>query len=183
MTDDKFETAIEYVLDHEGAKSNNPHDRGGATIFGIASASWPEAYAEVMEVYKQDKGKAIEVAKGFYRQYIWDERPFMRIEDIDVATLCFDLHVNHSWRAAGRIVQRACNVLSAGLYDDLAEDGWLGPKTVKRLNALSKRYYKATMAGICGERYRYYRSLVAQRRDQQANMRGWVKRCYPPEVG
>ena len=177
-----FEAAIEFTLQHEGAYSKHPHDKGGATLFGIASASWPDVYVEVMRLYREGKrDEALARAKEFYRQNFWNARPFSRIESQPVATLAFDMHVNHSMRAAGRLVQRAANALSHGQYSALTEDGIVGPKTVRRLNALARRYQQALIAALCSERYAYFKSLTKRDHRQRSFMRGWANRCYPPD--
>ena len=178
-----FYEAVEHVLAHEGAYSYHPHDRGGKTIYGIASASWPDAYDEVMKHYPKNTAKALEVAQEFYRENFWKARPFDSISNRDVATFCFDMHVNHSFRAAGRIIQRACNALSPGQYAPLTEDGHMGPKTVRRINALSARYQDALMMSLAGERYKYYRTLVQRRPENASFMRGWAARCKPAGWG
>ena len=175
---------IEHVLENEGVFSDHEHDPGSKTIYGVASTSWPNWYRYIMEAYNQ--GDYIESQKRaieFYQTEIASKRPFDRIEAKGLQALCFDMHVNHSFRGAGRTIQKALNFLAEGLrMNPLTEDGWMGNKTVRRMNALNRRYGEAVVAGICGERYNYYKSLVQGNSNLKSFIRGWVRRTYPPQL-
>lgn len=173
------EQAITYALRHEGGRSNHAADRGGDTLYGVSSRYWPLWFEHILKENRKSKKKGLEAAREFYRKEIWTMRPFSSLNNQDIANLAFDLHVNHSPRAAGLILQRACNQLINGLsLTPLAEDGVAGPKTMHRLNRLSRSYLHSLIGAICGERYRYYRRLVQSDSTQGAFMRGWAARCY-----
>jgi len=176
--------AIEYTLGFEGGFSNHRHDPGSKTIYGVASASWPEWYRYIMAAYREDDiVEAQKRALQFYREEIGSKRPFGDIEDINLQALVFDMHVNHSFRGAGLTIQKALNYLSSGLnMNPLTEDGWMGAKTVARANELHRRYPEAVLAAICSERYKYYQSLIDRNSNLQSFARGWARRCFPPQL-
>ena len=180
----QFRIAFDHALELEGGFSNHPHDAGGKTIYGVASASWPTWYTHIMEAYTRgDKAEALARARRFYFEEIWRARPFDRIQHAGLRVTAFDLHVNHTFRTGGLIIQRACNCLIHGLrYEPLEEDGWMGPKSVTRINALAGRYEESVIGAIAGERWRHYRAVIAARPENASFARGWAKRVLPPRL-
>ena len=65
---EKFESCLNFVLNHEGYKSDQKDDSGGKTIFGISSASFP---VEVAQMDKMTFDEARQVAKGVYYRNFW----------------------------------------------------------------------------------------------------------------
>lgn len=63
-----FEAAVEFVLEHEGYKSEDPNDPGGRTIWGLSSRSH---YQQVQHLWNLDPQEAREQAKAVYLQEYW----------------------------------------------------------------------------------------------------------------
>ena len=61
---------IEFILQHEGYKSNDPDDSGGLTIWGISAKSHP---IEVKEMALISKEEAKKIAINIYKKEYWDE--------------------------------------------------------------------------------------------------------------
>ncbi len=70
--DTTFDQAHNIVAAFEGGYANNPKDRGGETIYGIASKHHPDAFTKVKALYdKGDTSSAAELARGFYHTNFW----------------------------------------------------------------------------------------------------------------
>lgn len=60
--------AFAFLFGAEGYVSNNAHDKGKLTIFGVASRWWPN---EVAAMLKMTPEAAREYAKAFYLTHYW----------------------------------------------------------------------------------------------------------------
>lgn len=65
---ENFNKAFEFAMKFEGYKSDDPHDPGGRTIFGISARSWPAVVAELWDLPKAD---AYARAREFYEREYW----------------------------------------------------------------------------------------------------------------
>ena len=66
---DNFSRAVEFVLKWEKWKSNDPNDRGGKTIWGVASRWYPQ---EVAMMEKMTEADSRAFAVEFYRKKYWE---------------------------------------------------------------------------------------------------------------
>ena len=174
--------AAAWVLENERGEADHPDDPGGATIHGITRRHYPEWYERVMKAHRRSRKRGLDEARAFYRELFGSLRRFDRIEQREAAMIAFDMHVQHG--QAGRLVQKALNQLIHGLrFKALAEDNVMGPKTIARMNALTRQYPAAVVAALLGERYKYFLRLFSRNDRLGAFMRGWVAhRCLPPGV-
>lgn len=106
-----FEKAVEFVLAREGGYSNDVHDKGGETNFGISKRAHPDV---------DIKNLTREQAKVIYRLDYYDkcrcgEMPF------PIGFALFDSAVNQGPSAAIRMLQKSLKV---------TVDGVLGPETM-----------------------------------------------------
>ncbi|ARJ68234.1 hypothetical protein WV31_18020 [Magnetospirillum sp. ME-1] len=170
----------EATLNREGGYSNDPIDRGGETNYGITKAT--------LDSYQKkngglgEGGRAIEVkdltqeqAKAIYKKEYYDERRIGNILDDNIAHQVFDLGVNHSPGAAGKMVQNAINSTIPGA--NLETDGVIGDKTIAALNNATPEQLKAINNAIVDQREAYYRRLVQQDPSQARFLNGWLNRA------
>lgn len=103
----KFDQAHTVVAQNEGGYANNPADRGGPTIYGIASRFHPDAFAQVMALEaqgKQDEAKGL--ARGYFHEQFW--KPVVKPEMNGIqALVTYDMAVNHGPDVATDIYKRA----------------------------------------------------------------------------
>lgn len=64
-----FNQAANFVLQWEEYISNIPGDKGGLTIWGIASAFWPKDVEKMKNMSKED---SFAYAKEFYKREYWN---------------------------------------------------------------------------------------------------------------
>lgn len=106
-----FEKAINFIFKWEGEYSNDPHDKGGVTIYGISKKYHPKEVAQMEALWKQGRKKECrDMAIRIYREEYWeringDGLPYPR--DI----IMFDTAVN-------------LGVETAYLLDRRAPDNW-----------------------------------------------------------
>lgn len=121
-------TAILTTLTKEGRYVDNPHDKGGKTMWGIT------------ERVARDNGYAgdmcdlpLATAKAIYEQVYFRKPRFIDVVSLSpaIAEELFDTGVNMGVDTAARFLQRALNVLnqshkSQPMYPELIVDGQLG---------------------------------------------------------
>lgn len=146
-----FEVAIAFVLKAEGHESNDPHDPGGFTRFGVAQNRHPEV--NVREL-------TLEGAKAIYRHDYWDAIKGDQLPP-HVALVVFDTAVNVGVVKAAGILQKAVGV---------EMDGAIGPRTIAAVNKVSS----TVLERYLGARIVYYASL----RDSMRYLAGWARRCF-----
>lgn len=188
MTDEVFERALAVVLRHEGGFVDDPVDPGGATHYGISLRFLRAEVAggrSALEDYDIDddgdldaedmRGLTRDQAGGLYRSAFWDRYGFARFDE-PIAVKTFDLAVNAGPAQAVKILQRACR---AAAGESLADDGMLGPITVRTVNdVVSDCGPYALRAAMRSEAAGFYRSLIAARPEFEKYRNGWLNRAY-----
>ena len=159
---DKFERAVNYVLENEGGYIFDEDDPGGETNYGISRRSYPN-----LDI----KHLSLKDAKKIYFCDFWHKGRFEEIYDDLVSTQVFDLSVNLGIRAAVIILQR--DLRSVG--KTVQEDGLIGPETL-----LATMYSdpRSLLAAIKSEAAGYYRQIAAKNPSWQKFLRGWLNRAY-----
>jgi len=129
---------IDDVIVKEGGYSNNPNDSGGETNWGITFR-----VARKYGYLGQMRDMPRKVAEDIYEKRYWHEPGFHDISLIypDVARELFDTGVNMGTGKAAEFLQVALNALNAQgkHYEDVAEDGDIGPATFRALTAYRAR--------------------------------------------
>lgn len=170
---DKFESAIQTVLAHEGYYSYNKKDSGGPTKYGISLRYLKLEGIDIDQdgdVDIQDVKKlSISDARLIYKRNWWDKYGYDRIESELVATKVFDLSVNMGSKMAHKIIQRSVCVLSKD-PDFLEIDGILGRQTIAAVNKAPGGFL---LIAIRAEAGAFYRSLK-----QDTFIKGWLRRAY-----
>lgn len=111
-----FDDAFDLLIGFEGGYTNSPSDPGGETMWGVTrKVAMQEGYAGDMHILPRDK------AKDIYRRKYWDA---VQADQLPVACRysVFDAAVNSGVAQAVKWLQRAV---------DVADDGVLGPMTIK----------------------------------------------------
>lgn len=108
-----FDSAVRFVLQEEGgsAITNDSHDHGGLTRFGISKTAHPD-----VDIANLTEAQAIQI----YHDDYWVPCQCDRLPPV-TACIVFDTAVNQGVGAAIRILQQALEV---------TVDGLIGPKTV-----------------------------------------------------
>ena len=127
---DRFAAAAAIILGDEGARSNDPRDPGGLTVYGHDNASWPDLLARVpAAVRARLPGGVAELSRDqamlAYRAGYWD---FVRADDLPapLALVMFDAAVNQGPGWAPAAFQSVLGV---------SVDGNIGPKTIAAANS------------------------------------------------
>jgi len=107
-----FDRAVEFVLAREGGYSNDTHDSGGETKFGISKAAYPN-----LDI----KNLTVEAAKAIYKADYWDRCSCGSFPQ-PISFVLFDSAVNQGPSKAIRLLQAALKV---------QQDGRVGPETIR----------------------------------------------------
>jgi len=144
-----FNKAVEFVLKHEGGYSNDPHDAGGETNYGISKRAYPN-----VDIKNLTRDQAIEIYKRDY----WDKLP----NTLPAAVHCvlFDCAVNAGIGRALRILQAAIKVGQDGKWGGLSQ------------SALNKYDVNDLLLKFVTERVMFYSTLTTFGRYGK----GWVSR-------
>lgn len=180
-----FDAALAILREHEGGWSDDGHDSGGATNFGISLKflrltgtvdADGDGYMDGDIDYDGDidaddiRLMDAKRAGAIYREQFWDRYRYDRIVDQAIATKTFDMSVNMGPRASHRCLQRACRaVLIVGVIDD----GIIGPRTRAAVNSAPQA---ALLAAFRSEAAGYYRRIPAQYGGRYLD--GWLNRAY-----
>ncbi len=154
-----FKKAIDFVFRAEGGLSDNKHDQGGLTKYGISQKAYP-----TLDIKNLDREQAASI---YYTEY-WSKLSCHAFPN-PLATVLFDTAVNCGVASTSRWLQSFCNKKGS----QLLVDGVIGPKTV--LEVLSHDNHLLT-AGIIASRLDRYSKIVARKPEQKVFMRGWIDR-------
>jgi len=174
-----FNESILFVLGNEGGYSDAKFDNGGATNFGISTRFLKQIDKDIDgdgHVTKKDAlALTQETAVELYKEYFWNHYKLDRIRNLIIAQKAFDLFVNMRGKAAGRILQRACNACGASLK----VDGIIGTKSFRSINSHSMfGIARATLLGeIRFEQAKHYRAIVKADKKQNKWLKGWLRRA------
>ena len=130
---DDFENAFSQLMENEGGFSNDKHDLGEKTIFGITIRDYPQVFCTIYQLYKEgNKALALKAAENFYRKEFWNPL-YEEIPDSSLAFKIFDLSVNRGKRTAIKILQK---VLYYEFGKTIAIDGIFGQITLGAIKGL-----------------------------------------------
>ena len=176
--EERFQSAVSYVLKHEGGLTNDKYDRGGITNFGISLRFLKSINENFFEgetinsdyVKSLTKGQAIEI----YRRFWWDKYHYEAINDLDIAKKIFDTAVNMGPGGAHIIAQKTLNFLDI----PVVIDGILGPKTLYALNKVSIEGRKESyLRAFRTLQKNYYLLLIERNKNLYKFRRGWISRA------
>lgn len=156
----KFENAIEFVLQNEGGLSEHPLDKGGVTNFGISQASYPK-----LDIRKLTKEDAIKI----YRKDFFDRYKLYRIQNQDILNKVFDMSVLMGKARATLLFESTLNKL--GFL--IPKDGLLDDEMIKIINNQNPT--------LLLERYReelksFINRIIEVNPSQSVFKKGWYRR-------
>jgi len=151
-----FGLAIKKTLEFEGGYSNDPHDPGGETKFGISKRSYPDEDIAALTLRR---------AKAIYERDYWAPLRLGEFEHQAVAEAVFDFAVNLGPRRAVQAFQRVLGVRA---------DAVIGPKT---LGAEAVADEDLVLARLAVERIARYVRIAETRKSQRKFVVGWVRRA------
>ena len=150
-----FETAVRFVLAHEGGYRHHRQDPGGETRFGISKrVARAHGYRLPMRVLSQAEAVRI-YRQGYWRACRCDDLP-----DHPLRLILFDAAVHSGVGQAVKWLQAALGV---------KVDGQLGPVT---LGAVAAAHLDALAASLIDRRESFLRAL----RTWPTFGRGWTRR-------
>lgn len=172
---------ISGVIEREGAEyTNDPHDPGGPTKYGITQISYSEFLGRPASV-DEIKNLTPEQARSVYLKKYVTAPSFDKIAVISqpIAEELVDSGVNCGTEVAGRWLQRCLNALNreGKDYSDLEVDGHCGPITRGCLEAyLHKRGKEGELVlwrYLNALQGAYYISIAEQKDTFEDYVYGW----------
>lgn len=156
------EELIDEILRREGGFVDNPHDRGGATNYGITEdtlARWrgePVTTEDVRALTKEE-------ARDIYRHDYIVAPGYDHLSG-PLGRFLVDSAVQHGPGRATRWLQGAL---------DCKQDGVIGPKT---LAAYNRSDHWRVYANVISRRLKYYGDIIAGNETQRVFAAGWFRR-------
>lgn len=164
-----FDDCIDYVLTNEGGFSNNPHDGGGATNFGITQATLSQWRGHLVSSVDVQYMKMSE-AKAIYKDKWWTPMGLDHVNSHAVATCILDVGVNRGQKTGCKYAQNACNNLGS----HMTVDGSLGPISFAEINKYLPTDFIRTFELLIESGYN---DIVANHPDQKIFLKGWINRA------
>lgn len=166
------------VVAKEGGYSDNPHDAGGVTNYGISIVT--ARYYGVQFDYDGDgivtasdmKLITSSIAAAFYvQEYFY--KPHINLLPACLYPVALDMSVNMGSNAV-KIIQRAAIILGG----KITPDGIIGPSTAACCQKLTQADNgKSLINLICSLREVFYRQLVASHSSNKVFLAGWLNRA------
>ena len=154
---DKFNTAVQITLGHEGGYDDNPNDTGGETNFGITQADMPGQDMKLLTVQQ---------AVAYYAEHYWKSL-FGQISDQDVLNKLFDMGVLFGVGEAAYLLQRALNFLPDKWTKTFDDDTLTATNAAVAVDLL-KRYKPHLQA--------HAMNLANANPNDRVFLSGWLKR-------
>lgn len=197
-----FAIAYAPLKQFEGGYSNVKADAGGETYAGIARNFWPKwagwpiidaakthaSFAQGSLKFSQHLATLpglTSLVSGWYRSEWWDR---MGLGDLpqSLAGEIFEQSVNMGRGGAGKLLQRLCNAFNydkatgKAMFEDLLEDGAIGPKTLTALSTMLKRRTNeaALVHALNCLQGGFYIDLAAKSSSQRIFTDGWMTRTH-----
>jgi len=165
----RFEKIFDYLLKVEGGYSDDKHDKGGKTKYGIIEEEAREFG------YKGDmQDLTMDFAKNIYLKKYYLGNKLDKVANDKVALSICDWAVN-SGKNGIKNAQIAINQLT---NVNLDADGIIGNKTLEALNTVDPEKFLEVYHNL--QRI-YYRSKVADDKTQENFLAGWLNRVQRKE--
>ena len=166
---DRFERIFDYLLMVEGEYSNDKHDKGGKTKYGITEEDARDFG------YKGDmQDLTMDFAKNIYLKKYYLGNKLDKVANDKVALSICDWAVN-SGKNGIKNAQIAINQLTNANLDI---DGIIGNKTLEALSTVDPGKFLEVYHNL--QRI-YYRSKVADDKTQENFLAGWLNRVQKKE--
>lgn len=178
-----FGKAHEFTAKWEGGISDHPADRGGYTAYGVSQEflrDWHGTkegkeflarygFGEKFSVAQMKKLLTRGVAMDIFKRYFWMNQELSSWPSQALATVYYDMSVNHGKGGACRMLQKALNLVNNA---KLVVDGKLGPlsKAAAQKGGIGAAFY------LLFEREAYFRAIVERNQSQGVFLKGWLNR-------
>lgn len=165
-----FDSCLTFVLEREGGRATNRHDRGnkngGITQNGVTQETY-DIYrtAHGLKTQSVERITPAEI-RGVYKELFWDGVKCDKIPDPEMKLILFDAAVNHGTGGAVRLLQRAIGGLKT--------DGDLGPNTEAALERVAD--YELLKSRFIEERLALYQRIAERDPAQGRFLNGWRNR-------
>tara|TARA_B100000902_G_scaffold399819_1_gene472749 strand:- start:3433 stop:3960 length:528 start_codon:yes stop_codon:yes gene_type:complete len=153
---------LEMVLGHEGSFSDDPDDRGGATMMGVTQKVYEEWMGR--EVTKDEmREMPREHIDQIYKDNYWDViQADLLPGGLDIAV--FDLAINAGTGRSAKILQ---SIVGA------KEDGAIGSRTIEKV---MQHNPSDVLEKFTKKRKEFYDSIVKNNPSQKKFIKGWTRR-------
>lgn len=174
----KFDIAFNYlILKDEGSKySNNPHDSGGPTKWGITKKTYETFFNKKVENSEIEEMPAF-VAKQIYTAVYWLPLSCDKISDDAFSCAIYDSGVLYGVGTIGLLTQKA--LLSCGVAIKL--DGKFGDKSASLLNEfLVGSVHDARnllMGAVHGLLLKHIDEIISKHPEDEEFRNGWTRRA------
>lgn len=171
------EKIIDGLIEREGGFSDNPADRGGATMYGIT-----QAVARAHGYNGPMRDMPLTLARAIYLKSYYTGPAFDQVGRLSaaIAEELTDTGVNMGVGVAATFLQRALNVMNrqGRTYSDVTPDGHLGPKSITALDAYlrarGKQGESALLVALnCLQGARYI-EIAEKNASQEEFVFGWI---------
>jgi len=180
-----FDKIYNKLIRDEGGYSNDPKDSGGETYKGISRKHNP--YNPIWNIIDAHKNEynfvpfletSEELAKEvkFFYYNLYRKNKVQSFIDYNLKEKLFSCIVNMGSLKASVILQQSFNILKNSKLLD--EDGIIGPKTIKEINALKGRAKDDLMMFYKAELYVFYKTLATNRPKDKKFLKGWTRRAF-----
>lgn len=175
-----IDAMIDTTIGKEGGYVDHPVDRGGPTRWGITQQV-ARAFGYKGDMRDLPRSTAVEI----YRDQYAVKPGFAAVAAIypSLGEKLFDVGVNMGPARPSLWLQEWLNALNNGgaIYADIAEDGRLGPGTMRALTAYkAKRGAEGEIrliTGIRSDQGVFYKTLARRSPSQEAFVYGWLGRA------
>lgn len=196
-----FFCAYHDTMTYEGTYSNDPRDRGGETWRGISRTNhpewegWPVVDTVKRSVLPNSLANALnaddeldQMVRDFYELAYWAPLQCDQIKEQAIAAELFDTAINQGQVIATKQLQEALNLLNNNQkhYSDIAEDGKLGPGTLKAYRAYmltanfagrsTERNVRTLLKLMNGLQCARYAEICEANTGQEVYFYGWMNR-------
>ena len=160
---ERFERIFDYLLKVEGGYSDDKHDKGGKTKYGITEEDARDfGYKGDMQDLTKDFAKNI-----YLKKYYLGNKLDKVVNDKVALSVCDFIVNGGAW--GSKKAQAALNELGF----DLRVDGILGEKSLAALNEVDENKFLEKYHDL---QRRYYRVLAANKPSQKKFLTGWLNR-------
>jgi len=167
------EEAELFILAAEGGYVDHPCDPGGATNYGITTATLRQARKQMTGLPEHVRDLTKDQAIRIYEAFYWKPAGCDKLPS-PIDLLVFDGAVNCGVRRGVKFLQEALNIANEG-KDQLVTDGIIGKKTLAAVAEHSSSL-RPLCAVVLWQRTLYYQSLTADKAAFRAFLRGWINR-------
>lgn len=157
----KAEILVPFVKSYEGKFSNDPNDRGKATMMGVTIATFRNVFGQNKTV-DDLKMMTDEQWLFIFRRYYWDKWQADKINSQSIANLLVDWY----WMSGAYGIRIPQYVLGVTV------DGIVGPKTIAAINSHSDKQY--LFKRLWQERTDFLKRIGVK--SQKKFLSGWLRR-------